>query len=143
MDHQVGGLYIAVHDTLFVGVIQSPQRLDSIGAGFLEGQAPLLAHDPCQGWAIDELHGHVVLGSHLEKLPNLRDIRVIDYSGVIGNLGPQTLKRHLAVQLYVNRVIHRPHSAFTQAMVDLVVLDDRVHSAEIRISRVALELGLD
>ena len=150
VDHQIGRLDVAVHDLLFVRVVQAPQHLNCIAGGFFVRQASFLAQDPRQGRTVDELHGQVVFVSYLEKLPDLGDIRMIElrlrlgflaeplqHARVIGHLRPQTLERHFAVQLRVHRVVHRAHPTLAEGMVDLVIFDVPAHSDATDISDVA------
>ena len=127
MEHDVGGLDVAVDQFLFVSRHQGAGHLESDVEGHAQGQRSVTAEAGIDGFAIDELHG-VEIGVVL--------VAEVEHGGDVGMAQPgggagfpeETLAYHLAVE--EGGVDHFQHHVEAQVGVEGLVSDPHRSAAE-------------
>ena len=128
----VGGLEVAVDDSLLVRGLERLGDLPGDGEGLVEGERPAL--QPLgEVFALDELHDEGADAARLLEAVDRGDVGVLELGedlrlaleareavGVRGERLGEDLDRDLALQLRVGRAVDDPHPALAERGGDLV-----------------------
>ena len=119
---------------------RSRRRRDPRGDGYgtWRGETPLAAEDRGEVAALHQLHHDVRAGSLGPEVEHGHHVRVRDRcgaaglcdearaeDGVVGQVRPHQLQRHLAAELCIARAMHSGHSTVPQQLLDLVSAADQ------------------
>ena len=132
-DEDVRRLDVAVDDAAVVGDLEGAGDVGGDAGGLARGEGPVLAQDRGEVLALDELHDDVRARRVFAEVEHGDDVRVAERRrgprlvaeareevGVLAELGPQELDRHVALELRVARPVDRGHAALAEQLEQAV-----------------------
>ena len=139
IEHDVGGLDVAVDDPGFVRELERIEQLAHDAHAFLPVELPARAQGGLQLIAADELHDEVGDIAFLAEVVDLDDVRVIEpghcvrlahephreiLGGLLVELADQNgFDRHFAVEFRIERLVDDAHRPLAEDTLELIAAE--------------------